>query len=437
MFRPEALARLSSPEQLDQLMRATHPRAWLVLAALGTLLGAAAVWSVVGTLATTVPAMGILVKSGGLLDVSALGSGQVTVIYVEAGQAVQRGEIVARIAQPQLTQELEKARAKLEELRRQHARVLALGSADEKLKEGYAAQERDTMRASIAGARRRLEWLREREQQQQRLNSAGLVTKGALEATRDEMRAVAAQIDGAAGQIRGLSVSTAESAGNKEREALAGELRISEQEREIAVLAERLEQTSRVVSPHSGRVLEVRAKEGDVVGPGRSILNLERAGSEGSGLEVLLFVPLAQGKMVRPGMRVQVAPDSIAKEEHGVLVAIVTGVSDFPATEDGMRRVLGNDLLVRNLLGAVGLAPIAVQAELVPDSRTASGYRWASGGGPPLVLGPGTPCHATIAVERTPPIIKVIPALKPLFEGRPRVTPLPARTPGTGRESSS
>ncbi len=418
MFRPEALARLSSPEQLDQLMRTTHPRAWLALAAIALLIAAALVWSIFGSVATTVPGLGILVKSGGVLDVSVLGSGQITVIYVEAGQTVQRGEIVARIAQPELSQELEKSRSTLEELRRQHQRVLARGSADEKLKESYHAQERDALRASIGAARQRIEWLRQREKQQQKLNAEGLVTSAALEATRDELRSAASTIEQAMGQMRGLSVSTAESAGQKEREVLASELRMNELEREIGVLSERLEQTSRVVSPHSGRVLEVRAKEGDVVGPGRSIMNIERAGSEGSGLEALLYVPLAQGKTVRPGMRVQIAPDSVKKEEHGVMVAIVTSVSDFPATEDGMRRALGNDLLVKNLLGTVGLAPIAVQAELVPSARTRTGYRWSTGEGPPLVLGPGTPCHATIAIEETRPITLVVPALRRLLEGR-------------------
>jgi len=415
MFRPEALARLSSPEQLDQLMRTTHPRAWLVLAALCTLIGTGLAWSIFGSVSTTVPAMGILIKTGGLIDVSALGSGQITVIYVETGQHVQRGEIVARIAQPDLQQEIEKARAKLEEMRKQHQRVLALGSADEKLKESYAAQERESMRASMSGARRRLEWLREREIQQQQLFKSGIETKSALEATRDQIRSATLQIEQGATGLRGLEVGTAASAGQQEREILASELRMNELEREINVMVERLEATSRVVAPHGGRVLEVRAKEGDVVGPGRSILSVEPAGSESSGLEALLYVSLAQGKTVRPGMRVQVSPDSVNKQEHGVMVAIVTSVSDFPATEDGMRRVLGNDLLVRNLLASVGLAPIAVEAELVPNSRTPTGYRWSSGEGPPLLLGPGTPCSATIAVERVRPVTKAIPALKRLL----------------------
>ena len=48
MFRKSALARLASPEQLDQLMEVTDTKAWWTLAALGALVIAALAWSVIG-----------------------------------------------------------------------------------------------------------------------------------------------------------------------------------------------------------------------------------------------------------------------------------------------------------------------------------------------------------------------------------------------------
>ena len=50
VFRKVALDRLSSPEQLDQLMEVTTPHGWLALAGAGLLLGVAVVWSTTGTL---------------------------------------------------------------------------------------------------------------------------------------------------------------------------------------------------------------------------------------------------------------------------------------------------------------------------------------------------------------------------------------------------
>ncbi|MEL6470351.1 MAG: hypothetical protein AAFQ74_11540 [Cyanobacteria bacterium J06623_4] len=61
IFRKEALERLSSPEQLDQLMKIVTPRSWLPIAALGGLLTCSLVWSVVGRIPVTTTGRGALV----------------------------------------------------------------------------------------------------------------------------------------------------------------------------------------------------------------------------------------------------------------------------------------------------------------------------------------------------------------------------------------
>lgn len=61
IFRKESLERLSSPEQLDQLMQVVSPRSWLPLATLGCLVGAAILWSLVGRIPVTASGQGILV----------------------------------------------------------------------------------------------------------------------------------------------------------------------------------------------------------------------------------------------------------------------------------------------------------------------------------------------------------------------------------------
>ena len=412
VFRKRSLERLSSPENLDQLMLVTTSRAWLLLVALCSLLAVGVVWSAFGRLATKVHGVGILIKSGGVLDIVSLGAGQITALYIQVGDDVDKGQIVARIAQPELTQQLEKARARLEEAESQTARIASLGSEETKVQYGYEAQQRANLRDQIRADRERSRWLADRRRQQERLFRQGLVTKQALEATKLEIQSTREEAKRARNELASLTVSSQAMRSQREKEALAGRARISESQREVDILEERLEQTSRVISPHSGRVLEVRASEGDVVRPGRPILNLEPAGTESTGLEALIYVPLSQGKSLRPGMRVQIAPDSVRKEEYGVMVGIVTSVAEFPSTEDGMRRILGNNLLVQNLLQSVGLAPIAVQAELVPDAHTPSGYKWSSNRGPPGQFGPGTPCRASISVRQTRPIELVIPLMR-------------------------
>ncbi|GAB4374044.1 MAG: hypothetical protein Kow00121_17940 [Elainellaceae cyanobacterium] len=61
IFRQESLERLSSPEQLDQLMQIVTPKSWLPLATLGCLVLLGLIWSIVGRIPITATAQGVLV----------------------------------------------------------------------------------------------------------------------------------------------------------------------------------------------------------------------------------------------------------------------------------------------------------------------------------------------------------------------------------------
>jgi hypothetical protein len=61
IFRKESLERLSSPEQLDQLMQVVSAKSWIPLATLGSLVLLTLIWSVVGRIPITAIGQGILV----------------------------------------------------------------------------------------------------------------------------------------------------------------------------------------------------------------------------------------------------------------------------------------------------------------------------------------------------------------------------------------
>ena len=64
VFRKSALERLASPEQLDKAITVSRPASWLALLGVTIIIVAAVVWSLLGTLPTTLPAHGITVNSG-------------------------------------------------------------------------------------------------------------------------------------------------------------------------------------------------------------------------------------------------------------------------------------------------------------------------------------------------------------------------------------
>lgn len=84
-FRHKALQRMSSPEQLDQMLRVTLPRRWLGLAGLLILVAAAVVWSAIATVPTTLSGPGYLLPQGGLREVQAPSSGIVGGLSTSTG----------------------------------------------------------------------------------------------------------------------------------------------------------------------------------------------------------------------------------------------------------------------------------------------------------------------------------------------------------------
>jgi hypothetical protein len=92
IFRQEALDRLSSPEQLDQLMPVTSPRSWVALAGVGLLLLMALAWGWLGTIPNTVEAKGILARRGGVKPLTAPEAGVVARVAVSSGDGAEKGQ---------------------------------------------------------------------------------------------------------------------------------------------------------------------------------------------------------------------------------------------------------------------------------------------------------------------------------------------------------
>ncbi|MDD2372180.1 MAG: NHLP bacteriocin system secretion protein [Syntrophomonadaceae bacterium] len=116
LFRKVSLDRLSSPEQLDQMIAVTTPKAWLALIGIAIILITAIIWSIFGTIPTNIDGQGILINSYGIQNIIHTRSGQVTDIRVAAGDYVKRGEVVVRIDQPQLVSTINDYQAQLAEL---------------------------------------------------------------------------------------------------------------------------------------------------------------------------------------------------------------------------------------------------------------------------------------------------------------------------------
>ncbi|HET7552759.1 MAG TPA: NHLP bacteriocin system secretion protein [Gemmatimonadaceae bacterium] len=410
VFRKVSLDRLASPEQLDQLMQVTTPKGWVALLALSLLLLTAIVWGCVGRIPETVHGQGILVKSGGVLQVVPSAGGRVTDIAVGVGDLVSAGQIVARVAQPELTAQINQARAKLADLRAEGESELAFGRRDLALQRAALEQQRTAAEQSVVAAEESRRWLEQKIVEQEKLAKQGLITKQTLLATREQFNSTVQRASAGRSELAQIRARMLALVNDHDGDKNEARYRIADAEHEVARLERELVERSEVTTPYTGRVLELMTEQGDMVASGEPILSLDLTGRSVKKLMAVLYVPSIEGKRIRPGMPVRIAPSTVKQEEYGMMLGRVTYVSDFPATTRGMARVLKNDQLVSVLSG--NGAPYEVHADLTVAPETASRYKWSSSDGPPLTIQSGTLATASIEVRAERPIGMVIPLFR-------------------------
>ncbi len=410
IFREVALDRLSSPEQLDQLMQVTTPRGWIALASFGLLVVAALAWGVLGSVPERIQGQGILVHSGGVLEVESPSAGRISDLAVRVGDVIAEGQVVARLAQQELTDRIRQARARIAELERKAASLAEFGERDLALQARHIAERRANLEATIRANESTLGALDERVSSQEALVRQGLITRQTLLATIQERDAMRERVRAGRSDLAQLRVQELEVRNTRAREQEENRFELEAARRELAQLTNELRVTAEVVSPYTGRVLEVVAEQGSIVDRGQPILTVDLTGKAVQPLEAVIYIPSVQGKKVKPGMQIQLAPSTVRREEYGYLLGRVTAVSDFPASPAGMRRVLKNDQLVASLSGTD--APYEVRAELIPDRANPSRYRWSSSGGPPVRIQSGTLAAGAIVVDRRRPIFMLVPQLR-------------------------
>lgn len=408
LFRKVALERLSSPEQLETLIRVVRPNAWLALAPLVAMILLAIAWGWWGSVPTKAAGKCILLNPTGVADVASAVSGRLIEIPVSIGDTVGQGQDIARVAQPELVDRIEKAEARLHELEGQGRVVRSFSVRGEALTVQTLEQNRSNLQRQLDAALSRARLAAERMAVQSRLLEDGLVTAQSVVSTEQEKIQADLEAENLRHQIKQLELRQLESDKLSRHEVDAVAAQISEARRNLDSLLEARKQAATIQSPYAGRVVELKAGPGMLVNPGSPVLTIERAGASG-GLEAVIYLSAAEGKKARPGMLAQVVPSTVRREEHGFMLGQVSYVADYAATPQSMMLLLQNDALVRDLAGDA--PPIEVRAAMLPAANR-SGYRWSSAAGAPVSLSSGTLCRAEIVVERQRPIELVIPIVR-------------------------
>ncbi|MEA3149499.1 MAG: hypothetical protein QOD56_438 [Gammaproteobacteria bacterium] len=394
IFRASAIERLSSPEQLDQLVRMTQPFDWLASAVVCLAIAILIIWGTTGRIATRVSGEGMLISDGGMADAVSGASGRLSSIAVSVGDRVSQAQVIARIAQTDAEQRHRATVEALREREQEHAELmLTLSAGIASTNSGFSAQEA-ALDETIAVAEQRVTSL--------------LQAAPAVEFAEDRRRELAdtrQRIDDARIAILGLKAQRADLQARGERDRIDSEFRLHELRRRVQQLAAALEQASQVVSPVEGRVVEVKASIGAMLSAGAPVAVI---GVEDTSLSAVIYIPAEHGKSVKPGMEVRVEASAATHKQFGALQGKVVRVSDFPVTPQGIAAAVNNDTLVTHFSDQPYYEAVV---KLVSDERGAGGDQRQTRAGPPsgLTLSPGTLVRAEVTISQRPPIGLVLP----------------------------
>lgn len=410
LYRDASLEKISSSDRLDEMLSVTTSRAWIALVAAGLVVVATVGWGFFGSIPVRVQGEGMLIRSGGLYDVEARGPGQTVEVFVRPGERVDSGRTVARVAQPDLAERIRNAKASLQEKRNRYDQLKSLGQQDVRLQSSYLNEEAESLRNSIESDEQRIQFLRDRLDQQKKLLDQGLITPQTLESTRESLQAAREQKEQHRQRLLQIEAEKTSLNSDQRKQLLDLEIAVQEAKRNVEQLEEEYDRTSTIVTPHAGRVLEVMVSGGDHVREGDPVVRLDRVTQRLDALQAVVYVPSSEGKRVEEGMEVQVSPSTVKREEFGFVHGVITSVSEFPATRESMERTLRNARLVNRLAGDG--APFAVLADLSLDSTTVSGLSWSSSEGPPEQVRSGTPCTAMVVTRRMRPVELILPTIR-------------------------
>jgi HlyD family secretion protein len=407
IFRKVSLERLSSPEQLDRTLTVTPTRSWIALLAVLLLLGLAVAWGFEGVVSTTSFGQGVIVRSGGVLNVVSAGSGVVTEMRVKVGDRIHRNQLVAQVAQPDLTERIQAIRENISELQRQREVARQIRAESVKLQVDSIARLRENAKRDIQALQDQSKLVSQQIPVEAELLAKGLITRQQTFAAKQKLVDLESQVAAQNAQLKQLDAQQYSIESGPVEADIEMQSRITDLQRTLGVFQQQLELAGKVLSPYNGEVIELQVVPGSTVSAGVPLLSLQPDLDQ---LEVLVYIPSAKAKEIHAGMDAQISPTTVRREEYGFLRGKVVSVANYPATPAALMRNFQNETLVKSLIGEGPITELLVS--LQPDPKRPGKFLWSSPLGPPITLSSGTLCNAQIITRQQRPVSLVIPYFK-------------------------
>jgi HlyD family secretion protein len=409
LFRPQALAHVTDPDQLDQALHLVRPRHLLGFGVVFAVLLAALVWSLFATAAVKADGQGVLLSPAGVAAITARDAGQIAELLVQPGEHVHTDQAVAVIHNPARIDALRAAEAESREAQDLYDTLAAEFASQDRLQAdvlhrvGQAAAERmRTLDLLLVS-------LRKRRVGEAGLREKGMISERQLFETETQLAQTEHELATARNRVTELALEHEQQVARRQQELAEQRIRAQNLKRRAENLDRDYERNRQVRATIAGTLAEFAVDLDDSVASGQIIARLSLDGGARGGLTAVAYLPAADGKKAKPGMVAHLVPSTVRFELDGYLLGHVCRVADLPASREALMRRLRNAVLVDEILEAG--TPFEVEVELQTDPSTPSGYAWTSGVGPNIRLESGTLARVEVVVERVHLIRLLFPAM--------------------------
>ena len=250
------------------------------------------------------------------VNLSPKSAGIVQELFVEQGDRVTKGDLIARMENDQLNAQINQNDASVAEARAQLDDVLNGASGTDI---GQAEAAVSAARAQLTDARARLSLSESDLIRSQRLFEQGAISRSDLDRAINENRSAAAGIDQAIARVNEAEERLTDQQDGNDAETIAqAEARLRRAQGQLQAVEVQLGDTQ-VRAPFNGIVTQRFASEGAFVTPTATASDVTSATSTAivaiaSGLEVIAEVPEADISSIKVGQSVEIVADAYPEE---------------------------------------------------------------------------------------------------------------------------
>jgi HlyD family secretion protein len=183
----------------------------------------------------------------------------------------------------------------------------------------------------------------------------------------------------------------------------AREMEVADLESLIESYEKELAENREIRSPYEGVILDLTAGEGKMVVKGQRLGSIDTKTKEDS-LSAVAYFSLSDGNKIKKGMSVRLTPATVQQERLGSVRGTVREVAEYPVTEEGVVKMVGNATV------AQALTKDGHHVEVIIDLDLDSVERLSRVMSAPVSA--GTAATVLVDLQIRPPVSYVVPILR-------------------------